>query len=231
MKKFLALISAAALSLLLCTCAYAEDKPAPDHLSMMVTAASCGDVEGGRQAEKDRNALIDETGSAELKISFDDLYLLSRFIYYEAGNARLTDELRLCVGEVVLNRVASPEYPDTIEEVIYQEGQYEGIYTEKFESALAPSRACVKAALRLLQGERMLAPQVVFQGDTRMGEVYATFCDRVLGYTYFCESPNLEFYLGAAPEADSSAADHPCEFPEHEISPLSLHAPQQDGKP
>ena len=57
-------------------------------------------------------------------IAYDDLVLLAQVIHTEAGSAWLPDEWRLAVGEVVLNRVASPEFPDTLEEVVFQPGQY-----------------------------------------------------------------------------------------------------------
>lgn len=204
MKKLISMVSALLLCLFLSTCAYAVKPPPPDYLGMMSRAAARGDVTAGREAEALRAALIDETGSNEPKVSFDELYLLSRFINCEAGSIWVSDELRMCVGEVVLNRVASPEYPDSIEEVIYQEGQYEKVGTEEFQNLTQPALVCVDAAMRLLLGERMLEPQVVLQSKGRTGTVYAIFCDRRLGYTYFCESPYPELYALSASESAAS---------------------------
>ena len=53
-----------------------------------------------------------------------DLDLLSRLIYAEAGCTWIPDWVQRMVGSVVLNRVESQYYPDTIREVIYQPGQY-----------------------------------------------------------------------------------------------------------
>ena len=131
--------------------------------------------------------------SSQQKISFDDLYLLSRVIYSEAGSDWLSEEFRLCVGEVVLNRVASPEFPDTIYDVVYQKGQYSGVNTAKFAS-LKPGRDCVDAALKLLQGERLMVPSVIYQSDYIQGELFSMYSDRRLGNTYFCLSPNQDLY-------------------------------------
>ena len=150
------------------------------------------------EAERNRNALIDLNGGMGEKISFDDLYLLSKLICAEAGSDWLSDDFRLCVGEVVLNRVASPEFPDTIYEVVYQKGQYASAATAAFYS-LVPSQACVDVALRLLQGERMMAPSVVFQSDHEQGEIFSIYKDRRLGTTFFCVSPNQDLY--PVPEA------------------------------
>ena len=110
-----------------------------------------------------------------------------------AGSDWLTDDFRMCVGEVVLNRVASPEFPDTIRGVVYQRGQYSVVNSPRFES-LAPRRECVDAALRLLQGERHMVPGVVYQADYLQGELFSVYFDRRLGNTYFCLSENLELY-------------------------------------
>ena len=163
------------------------------YLTEMYNAAIAGDTEAGRAAECSRNAVMDGEGSSEVRISFDDLYLLARLIQSEAGCDWLTDDFRMCVGEVVMNRVASPEYPDSIREVIYQKGQYSAVCGADFET-LIPSEACVSVALRLLQGERKMVESVVFQSNTLQGELFTVYTDRRLGSTYFCVSPNQELY-------------------------------------
>ena len=163
------------------------------YLADMIAAAEQGNVKAGRAAEENRNAAIDSAGSAEEKLSFDDLYLLARVIYFEAGSVWLDEEFRLCVGEVVLNRVASPEFPDTLYGVVYQKGQYPVVSSPGF-AAMKPGKECVAIALRLLQGERHMVPSVVYQSDCIQGELFSMYSDMRLGNTYFCLSPNLELY-------------------------------------
>lgn len=163
------------------------------YLDVMAKAAVEGDIQAGREAAQYRSEIIDQNGSGEVKISFDDLYLLAKLICAEAGSDWLSDDFRLCVGEVVLNRVASPEFPDSISDVVYQKGQYASAGTAAFAS-LVPSQACVDAALRLMQGERKMAPSVVFQSDHEQGEIFSMYTDRRLGTTFFCVSPNQELY-------------------------------------
>ena len=163
------------------------------YLEEMGRAAVDGDIQAGREAAQYRSEIIDQNGSGEAKISFDDLYLLAKLICAEAGSDWLSDDFRLCVGEVVLNRVASPEFPDSISDVVYQKGQYASAGTAAFAS-LVPSQACVDAALRLMQGERKMAPSVVFQSDHEQGEIFSMYTDRRLGTTFFCVSPNQELY-------------------------------------
>ena len=44
--------------------------------------------------------------------------LLAKAIYACTGQVSFCREWRLCIGELLLNRVASPEFPDTLEEVL-----------------------------------------------------------------------------------------------------------------
>lgn len=52
----------------------------------------------------------------------DDLFWLSRVIYTESGNQPL--EGKMAVGNVVLNRVKNPAFPNTIEGVLAQKNQF-----------------------------------------------------------------------------------------------------------
>src|SRR5699024_912548 len=115
----------------------------------------------------------------------------------EAGSAWLPDEWRMAVGEVVLNRVASPEFPDTLEEVVFQPGQYSAADRDWFE-VLIPFRPCLEAALRLLGGERVIGDaSVVFQSGGLQGGVALELYDSVYGSTYFCYTNHPELYQAA----------------------------------
>jgi len=95
-------------------------------MALMITAATLGNYEAGQEAEQARNEKIDALGLDYVKVSFEELYLLAKIIYAEAGSDWLTDEHQRLVGSVLLNRVASPEFPNTIREVVEQPGQYYG---------------------------------------------------------------------------------------------------------
>ena len=190
MKKLWIALFSALMLLSLSTCAFREDLT--DYSVLLVKTLASGDVEAARAVAAERNARLDDS-SGERPVDFDELLLLSRLIYAKAGERQYSEALRMCVGEVALNRVASPEFPDTLAEVIYQKGQYPCAWETEF-AELRPSRDCVRVALRLLQGERTMAPQVVYQSEWRIGPVYVRFYDRLIGYTYFCESVYPELY-------------------------------------
>lgn len=194
MKTLFALLTALIFSFSV-TSPVIPPKTAEDHMDIALRAAACGDIEAGRAAISCYNELLDEADSDEVRLDFDELFLLAKLIHFVSGNEQLSDEWRMCTGEVVLNRVASPEFPDSIEEVIFQEGQYDGVGSDYFKYSLTPSEECIDAALRLLQGERLMEPHVVFQASSPQGgELYRSFYDHDVGNVFFCTSPNKELY-------------------------------------
>lgn len=118
--------------------------------------------------------------------SDSDLDLLARLIHAEAGCNWMTDELQMSVGNVVLNRVSDDRFPNTIGEVIYQKGQYACIKNGMIDNK--PSEQAVNNARRLLEGERVLPENVIWQSEFPQGDtVYKTYPDEILGNTtYFC---------------------------------------------
>ena len=98
-----------------------------DYMELMIQAVMKGDTEAGAEAEAARNEKIKALGLDYDEVTFDDLLLLSRVIYREAGSNWLSEEWKMSVGEVVLNRVASEEFPNTVREVVMQPGQYGGL--------------------------------------------------------------------------------------------------------
>ena len=194
MKKLISLLLALALCAGLIPAARAQTAAPDDGMDAMIAAAAAGDLEAGALAEAERNARIDAEGLPLVKVRFAELCLLARLIYAEAGSSWLSDEWKFCVGEVVMNRVASPEFPDTLEEVIYQPGQYYGRRSRYFAS-LVPGETEIRAASRLLQGERHMSPAVVFQANFPQGSgTYLHLRDKILGSTYLCLSSHPKLY-------------------------------------
>jgi N-acetylmuramoyl-L-alanine amidase len=80
--------------------------------------------------------------SAAPALSEEDLDWLARIISSEARGESL--EGQVAVGAVVLNRVASPQYPNTVRGVIFQPGQFEPVMNG--EIYLPPTAEAVRAA-------------------------------------------------------------------------------------
>ncbi len=91
----------------------------------------------------------------------DDLYWLSRVIYAESGGESL--EGQIAVGNVVLNRVRSAEYPNSIYEVIFDTKdavQFEPIANGTIYNI--PSALSITAAKLAMRGNRPVGESLYF---------------------------------------------------------------------
>lgn len=117
-----------------------------------------------------------------------ELEAMALVIYQEAGGDACSDETRIMVGNVVMNRVNSDLFPNTIEEVLLQKSQYGRLH---WTGLVWPERAAnepeaveraYKCAERVLEGEKLLPDDVIWQAEFVQGsEVVAESA----GF-YFC---------------------------------------------
>ena len=164
-----------------------------DYATLMAESIAGGDFYSAKRYEFLRNQKKERLGIQD-DLTFDNLLLLSKIVHVEAGSSWLTEEHRQLVASVVINRVNSPEFPNTIYEVIHQKGQYATAGTSYFNN-LIPSRTSVLSALRVLSGGSIAPPEVVFQsGFKQGGGTYKAVSDSQLGTTYFCYSNNKNLY-------------------------------------
>lgn len=90
---------------------------------------------------------------SEVTFADGDKKLLANIIYCEAGSEPYAG--KLAVGAVVINRVLSSKYPDTVVGVIYQKSQFSPVASGRYELALAVDKAnadCYKAAEEAMSG-------------------------------------------------------------------------------
>ncbi|QUL98038.1 MAG: cell wall hydrolase [Candidatus Fermentithermobacillus carboniphilus] len=80
--------------------------------------------------------------------TYDELMLLARLVYAEAAGEPYVG--KVAVAAVVLNRVKSPLFPDTIYDVIYEPWQFSSVGNWMFNSY--PPEECIQAALDALAG-------------------------------------------------------------------------------
>lgn len=98
------------------------------------------------------------------------VYMLAHLIGGEAGADWCTDELQLMVGSVVLNRIASDRFPNTMEEVIFQKGQYSVTWNGAYEQE--PTERTVANAKYLLLNGPTIPSDVLFQANFPQGKTY-----------------------------------------------------------
>ncbi len=90
---------------------------------------------------------------SEVTFAEGDRKLLANLIYCEAGGEPY--EGQVAVGSVVINRVLSNQYPDTVVGVIYQSWQFSPVASGRLDLALAADQAtdnCYRAADEAMSG-------------------------------------------------------------------------------
>ena len=118
-----------------------------------------------------------------------DLYWLSRIISAESGGEPLRGQI--AVGNVVLNRAASSEFPDTIPAVIFD--CVDAVQFEPVENGTVyrtPTAQSVDAAMRVLDGENTAGAALYFYAPALSQGVWIN-ANRTYSLTIGCH----RFYL------------------------------------
>ena len=101
---------------------------------------------------------------SEVQFADGDRYLLANLIYCEAGNQPY--EGQVAVGAVVMNRVMSAVFPDTVVGVIYQSRQFSPVGSGRLALALAEdhaTEACYRAADAAMAGQTTVGNCLFFR--------------------------------------------------------------------
>lgn len=93
-------------------------------------------------------------------------------------------QMKEYVGSVVLNRLESPKFPESIEGVIFQEGQYSCTWDGNFQKS--PSKEDIEVAKDLLLNGSKLPRDVLYQAEFTQGPVYISLTAPNGVTEYFC---------------------------------------------
>lgn len=131
--------------------------------------------EAARKAEEAKRRAEEEEAAANAKsvkvetvqgeamyASVDETTLLAAVVQMEAGGQGY--EGMLAVASVVMNRVNSGRYPNSITDVIYQKGQFPGAHNGKLRVILAkgPRQDCIQVAQEAIAGKNNAAGYLGF---------------------------------------------------------------------
>ncbi|MCD7819807.1 MAG: cell wall hydrolase, partial [Lachnospiraceae bacterium] len=128
---------------------YTESDTTATETSVSTETTTTTETTSSTETSTSANTSTEET-STTTTATADETTLLGALIYLEAGNQSY--EGKVAVGAVVMNRVKSSSFPNSITEVIYQSGQFTPAY--KLASVIAngvPS-ACYSAAVDAING-------------------------------------------------------------------------------
>lgn len=121
---------------------------------------------------------------SKLTYTEDDSFYLAAAVCREAGGS--SEEIQMLVANVVINRVESSLYPNTIYDVLTQHMQYGTMwkYGISFPSWATEEvkEQCYSVAKRILGGERVCPDNVIFQAEFAQGSGIYKKIDNF----YFC---------------------------------------------
>lgn len=127
----------------------------------------------------------------------DELRMLARVITREAGGESYDGQL--AVGNVIMNRVFSGHWGNTIESVINAPNQF------SYNPETTPKSVCLKAAEDVLKNERWVVQQDVyfFNSGRTPGENWGShkYYAKIGGHCFYTESIGRRHKGGAVPEA------------------------------
>lgn len=100
--------------------------------------------------------------SAALNYTQEELDLMAAIIECEAGGECY--EGKIAVGAVIMNRINSDRFPNTLEEVVYQKGQFSPAASGKLANVLARGARedCYDAARAVFAGENTIGDKLFF---------------------------------------------------------------------
>ena len=132
-------------------------------------------LEEERRAAEEAERIAKEKAEAEAAAAQQvEKELLASLIFCEAGNQPY--EGQVAVGAVVMNRINSSSYPDTMEEVIYQSGQFSPAmsgWLDRVRANQGYTEAAMQAAEDALAGSNPIGDCLYFSVGgygTRIGD-------------------------------------------------------------
>lgn len=124
-----------------------------------------------REARKAQRAQQAKNGQKAEPVSAttSDLDLLAAIIECEAGGE--SHKGKVAVGAVIMNRIASSKFPDSISGVVYQKGQFSPVRSGKLKRVLAKGARsdCYEAAQDALNGENPIGDALFFNSGKGKG--------------------------------------------------------------
>jgi N-acetylmuramoyl-L-alanine amidase len=86
--------------------------------------------------------------SSELYVTDDEVYLMAQTVFAESRSESF--EGKVAVASVVLNRMKSPDFPHTVQGVIFQKGAFSCVKNGRID--VIPDASCYEAVRAALKG-------------------------------------------------------------------------------
>lgn len=188
-KRDIIVDSAGLIAVALCLVVMVACKSTSEHTSEPTTLATI--EENTEYITEPTQIEITDPPGAEPFYTMQDIEYLAMAIYQVAGADYISDETRLMVGTVIMNRVADPRFPDTIYGVLTAKKDPFGkfhltgmVWSERADTVEewhAVDRAW-DCAIQVLSGYRSFDASVVWLANFEQGSYVVAYQDGI----YFC---------------------------------------------
>ena len=147
--------------------------------------------EAARKAEEERIRKEEEARRASAVISYSnqDYEVLKRIVEAEAGICDMQG--RILVANVIMNRVKSGEFPDSITDVVYQRSQFSPVLDGSIDTCSVTDKT-VEAVNRALSGEDYSQGALYFMNRRRSRSHNVSWFDGKL--TFLFQHEKHEFF-------------------------------------
>lgn len=149
-------------------------------LIVILTGIGCNSVECYINNDNSQVSSVNHNQIEEQKYTNDELDLVARVVWSEAGSDWLTDEHQRAIASVVINRVNDDRFPNSIKGVIYQVGQYGCVYNGMIKQT--PNQRAYDNARYVLENGITIPSNVVWQSQSVQGRGLYKY---IQGH-YFC---------------------------------------------
>ena len=139
-------------------------------------------------SKKENGIITEETKEVEKWWTQEEEDLLVQVVHFEMGSDSAPDEAQQLVAAVVVNRMRHPDFPDTINDVIYAPGAYS---CANLLGTGTPTERCRENVLKVLNEEVTFPDDIVWQSSVPQCawnttvKIYKVF-DTQPYKTYFC---------------------------------------------
>lgn len=141
-------------------------------------------IEAAKKAEAEARA-----AAVAIPCSDEDYEILKRIVQAESGGCDIKG--RILIANVIVNRVRSSDFPDTIQAVVYQKSQFSPVADGSMKSCTV-TETTVEAVDRALAGEDYSQGALYFMNRKLSRAHNVSWFDREL--TYLFEHDRHEFF-------------------------------------
>lgn len=127
-----------------------------------------------------RQIIGEKEVKTDKKAKHTDAELLAEVMYHENWHTDKDHLAAYYTGAVVMNRVNSPDWPDTVKDVLYQRGQYST--TGEFFTKEIPAECLLMAKQILKDGTPDVPVKIIYQSTFRQGSKVW----KIIEGEYFC---------------------------------------------